>query len=172
MNKKIFKYVATLALVLTLAMTSTTSAFAKSSNNFTLKASAPSATFKKKSVTLSFSSKVTGGGTLTSYSARFNGSASGKWNSTKKCSSIARSTSFKTTGLGGLSCSKSGPSISVSNGTLTHSTSYSNTNKFSHSYDLTIKRFDICWVTQSVDVEYVYGSASKSLNCAADKVFW
>ena len=158
MNKKIYKYISTLLLILTMVFVSATGVAAKTSNNFTLKASAPSSTFKNKSVTLSFNSKVTGGGTATSYSARFNGSASGKWNSTS--------------GLGGLSCSKSGPSISITGGTLTHATSYSNTNRFSHSYDLTIKRINICWVTQAVDVEYVYGAASKSLNCSADKVFW
>lgn len=174
MGKKLRKYIVTMALVLTMAMMQSTCTFAATSdNNFILMASAPSSQFLGKSVTLSFSSRVTGGSSSpVSYSARFVGSATGKWNSTNKCNSINRSTSFKTSGIGGLSCNKSGPSISVSGGTLTHSLEYSNDSKFHHAYDLTVKRINICWVTQSVDVEYLYGSSSKSLNCSADKVFW
>lgn len=148
-----------------------------SSNDFRLQESA-SGYLDGSKVTSSFNSRVTGGGGITGYRVRFEGSANGKWAKGQKCQ-ISRTMSFKMTGLGGLSISGGNSGVEAGfsvTGSSVSDTMSSQAKSFNWDYDLTMKRWNICWVTQSLYVSYTYqkngNDYSKSINCSDDRVFW
>lgn len=147
---------------------------AASSNNFTLSAS-KSGYLDSSKITNSFSSTVTGGGGVTGYSAKFKGTAKGSWASGKTCK-ISYTLSFKMTGAGSLSISGSGPSLTVSGSTASKTITESGIKGFNWGYNLTFKRWNICWVTQTLASTFSFKKSgtnySQSINCSADRVFW
>lgn len=177
---KLTKRIAALLLTIVTIVAIAVPAFADfSSNDFYLSGSS-SGKLLSYTVKNSFSSRVTGGSAtvFSGYKARFKGSASGIWSKGVTCK-ISRTLSFKMTGIGSLSISagNSGASGSMSiSGSTASKTIESTCKAFSWSYDLTFKRANICWVTQSLGSSFTKQASgvdyTTSINCSNDKVFW
>jgi hypothetical protein len=159
-----------------LIASSGTSSAASNDFRFTKSKSIP---FRYNTVVSWFDTRVTGGAVSpVRYRAYFDGSASARWYGTNPylLHEIQYNNSFRMTGLGGLSVSKSGPSVSISGATASYGRTGKDVRSMITNYSLGFQRINICWVSQSFSTTYVARisgtEVDTTFNISDDRVFW